>query len=385
MKRIILIIASVLALVSVYPVQLSVAAKNEVSAEAYVLTEASTGTVLDGKNADMRLNCGYLSKLMSLLLIAEDIETGKYGLDTELTVSESVRGTKGAVIWLEPNDSISVGELLKSVIIGNANDAMTVLAEASERSIEDFVSRMNSEAFDMGLRDTVFFSPYGYSDEREYSTAHDIAEICRMLSRFEFLRPYFCTWRDFVRGGKTELVNENVLSRTYERHIGFKACHSDDSGFCIAEGGVNPSGTRCIAVVLGASDAEASFSAAKKLINHGFSDYKVTATMFQDEMLMPIKVRGGEESAVQIRLKNQSRIVVPRAVKELGTVTVLPEYLSAPVKKEQRIGMAAFYSGKELVCEADIVATEDVERLSFKYIFGEIAVKLLGRRCLVCA
>ena len=224
MKKTLTIFAAVLIFMLAVPV--SALADKEImadGAEAYVLMEASTETVLMSKAPDKQLNCGYLSKLMSLLLIADDIETGKYLLSTELTASESVSGTKGAVVWLLPGDKLTVEELLKAVIIGNANDAMTVLAEASERSIENFVSRMNSEAFDLGLRNTAFYSPYGYYDEREHTTAADMAVICSRLSKYEFLRPYFKTWRDFIKGGATELVSENVLTRTYDKHIGFKA------------------------------------------------------------------------------------------------------------------------------------------------------------------
>ena len=188
MKRYFAILTALLTAAMILPFR-SAAAENDIQAKAYILAEASTGTVLAGENIDTELNCGYLSKLMSLLLIAEDIGTGKFLLSTELTASQSVSGTQGAVIWLEPGDRLTVEELLKAVIIGNANDAMTVLAEASEQSVEAFVSRMNSEAFDMGLRGTAFCSPYGYYDEREHSTARDIAEICRRLAEYETLRP----------------------------------------------------------------------------------------------------------------------------------------------------------------------------------------------------
>lgn len=347
------------------------------SAEAYVLAEAVTGTVLEEKNADQKRNVGYLSKLMTLLLIAEDIETGKYLMSTELTASSSVTGTKGAVVWLEAGDTMTVEELIKSVIIGNANDAVTVLAEKSEQTIEKFVRRMNTEAFDMGLRNTAFYSPYGYYDEREYSTAADIAAICSQLSRFEFLRPYFKTWRDFVKSGQTELVSENRLALNYERHIGFKACHSDESGFCIAEGAVNESGTCYISVILGASDEDSSLKGAKMLTNKGFNDYKVTATMFPDEMLMPIKVRNGEDSAVEVHLRRQSSLVIPRGVNELSTVVVIPEYLTAPLEKGQRIGTAAFYSDKNLVCEIEIVTSEKVEKLTPQFVLKKVLLNLL--------
>ncbi len=345
--------------------------------KSYILVEASTGTVIEEKNSSQRMNAGYLSKLMTLLLVAEDIETGKYLLSTELTASSSVTGTKGAVVWLEAGDKMTVEELIKSIVIGNANDAVTVLAEKSEQTVEKFVMRMNSEAFDIGLRNTAFYSPYGYYDEREYTTASDLAVICTKLAKYDFIQPYFKTWRDFVKSGQTELVNENTLARTYERHIGFKACHSDEAGYCIAEGGKNDSGMCYITVILGAESDDVSLSSAKKLINKGFSDYKVTATMFPDEMLMPIKVRNGEESAVEIHLRNQSNLVVPRGVNELSTVVVIPEYLTAPLKKGHKIGTAGFYSEKNLVCEIDIITSEKVDKLTLGYVFKKTLYNLL--------
>lgn len=345
--------------------------------QSYILMEASTQTVLAEKDSNVRRNAGYLGKLMTLLLIAEDIETGKFLMSTELTASSSVTDTKGAVVWLEAGDTMTVEELLKSVIIGNANDAVTVLAEKSEQTVEKFVMRMNSEVFDLGLRNTAFYSPYGYYDEREYTTAYDTAVICSQLSKFEFLRPYFKTWRDFVKSGQTELVSENRLVNTFENHIGFKACHSEESGYCIAEGGVNDNGNCYISVILGADDEDSLLRGAKGLVRRGFTDFKVTATMFPDEMLMPIKIRGGCDEAVEISLRRQSRLVVPKAVAELSTSVVIPEYLTAPVKKGQVIGTAAFYSEKNLVCEIDIIAADNVEKLSLGYIIKKSLFELL--------
>lgn len=375
MKKICIIIAVILTAGLVFPENIH--AEDTSAASAYVLMEASTGTVLEEENSSKQLNIGYLSKLMTILLIAEDIETGKYLLSTELTASDSVTDTKGSVIWLETGDKMTVDELLKAVIVGNANDAVTVLAEKSERSIENFTMRMNSEAFDLDLRDTAFLSPYGYYDEREYSTAHDVAVICSELAEYDFLKPYFKIWRDFIKEGQTELVNENTLARTYENHRGFKASHSEESGFCIAEAGENESGICYIAVVLDAPDSDTSFSEARQLIKKGFNNYKVTATMFPDEMLMPVKVRSGRETAVEISLRRQSRLVIPKNVSELSTAVVIPEYLNAPVKQGQVIGTAAFYSEKNQVCEIDIIAENDVEKLDFLYVFKEMLLNLL--------
>lgn len=375
MKKICIILSAIMTFLLAVPAYSSAEGVDDV--RSYILIESTTGTVIEEKNSSQRLNAGYMSKLMTLLLVAEDIETGKYLLSTELTASSSVTGTKGAVVWLESGDKMTVEELIKSVIIGNANDAVTVLAEKSEKTIDEFVLRMNGEAFDMGLRDTAFYSPYGYYDEREYTTAHDIAVISSKLAKYDFMKPYFKTWRDFVKSGQTELVNENSLARTYDRHIGFKACHSDESGYCIAEGGMNDSGMCYIAVILGAESDDISFGSAKKLINKGFSDYKVTATMFPDEMLMPIRVRNGEDSAVEIHLRNQSNLVVPRGVNELSTIVVIPEYLTAPLKKGQKIGSAGFYSEKNLVCEIDIITSDSVDKLTFGFILKKTLYNLL--------
>lgn len=379
MKRIFLRISLLIAIIGAFSFSIAAANKTDenIKPTAYILIEKNTGTVLEAYNSDAKMNAGYLSKLMALLLIAEDIETGKYSLDTELAAPQSVYGTKGAVVWLEPGDKMTVEELLKSVIIGNANDALTVLAVESEQTIEEFTMRMNSTAFDLGLRNTAFYSPYGYYDEREYTTAHDTAVICAKLAGFDFLQPYFKTWRDFVRSGQVELVNENTLARTYQRHIGFKAAHSEQSGYCVAEGGRSENGTTYIAVVLGADDENSSLSFAKQLVNKGFSDYKVTATMFPDEMLMPVKVKDGVDFAVEICLKSQSSLVVPKAVNELRTVVVIPDFITAPIEKNEKIGTAAFYNGDTLVYETDIVTQKAVKKISFGLILRNILLDIV--------
>ncbi|MBQ1518236.1 MAG: D-alanyl-D-alanine carboxypeptidase [Ruminococcus sp.] len=344
-----------------------------------ILIEAETGTVLCDENGGEKMNVGYLSKLMSVLLIAEDIETGKYSLDDELTASDSVTGTNGSVVWLESGDSMTVDELLKSVIVGNANDALTVLAERSEQTVEKFVMRMNSEAFDLDLKDTAFYSPYGYYDEREHTTAHDIAVICARLAKYEFLKPYFATWRDFVRSGKAELVNENKLSRTYEPHIGFKVIHSDISGYCIAEGGDNGKGMRCIAVVLGAENEDIMYETAKSLLKKGYTGYKVTSTMFPEEMMRPLRIRNGEAPAAELMIGAQNRLAIPKGTGDLDTVVVVPEYSEAPVRRGQQVGTAAFYNKDSLIYETPLIVKSDVKRLSFEFVFSRLLYKMCGK------
>ena len=344
--------------------------------ESYILMECSTRTVLQEHNSHERLNAGYLSKLMAILLIAEDIEEGKYSLDSEITAPQAVYGMNGSVIWLEPGDKMTVDELLKSVIVGNANDALAVLACCSDGDIESFVMDMNTRAFDLGLRDTVFCSPYGFYDSREYTTAYDIAIICAKLYEYEFLQPYFKIWRDFVDNDQVELVNENTLSRTYKRHCGFKASHSEQSGYCIAECGGSDDGTAFIAVVLGAENEDISFGNAKRLINSGFSDYKVTDSYFPDEMIRPVAVKKGTESAVELGLSEQGNIVVPRGTSTLKMISVIPEYLTAPLSEGDKVGRAAVYNGKNLVYETDIIVKKDIKKLSFTFLLKKVLLNI---------
>lgn len=342
----------------------------------YVLIETSTQTVIESRNPDLKVNAGYMSKLMSVLVIAQSIETGKFHLTDELTASGTVTGTKGSVIWLQQGDKLTVDELLKGVIIGNANDALTVLAEKSHRTVEEFVSQMNSVAFDLGLRNSAFTNPYGYYSENDYTTAHDIAVISAELTRYDFLTPYFQIWREFIKLGKTELVSENTLTRTFDGHIGFKACHSENAGYCISEGALRED-CSYIAVVLKAPDENTSFSTAKKLINKGFREFKVTVPAFLDELLIPMKVKSGQENAVEIMLESQNSVVVPKASSEITNKIVIPDYITAPVRKGQKIGTMAFYNGETLVFETDIITKNEVKKSDLSFTVKKSLSNLL--------
>jgi len=361
MKKLFCIAVSLLILSINVPVSRIYAEEQKNIDFPYVLMETGTKTVIESRNPDLQVNTGYMAKLMSILVIADSIETGKFRLTDELTASGTVTNTKGSVIWLQQGDKLTADELLKGVIIGNANDALTVLAEKSCRTIDEFVSQMNASAFDLGLRNTAFTNPYGYYSENDYSTAHDTAIIASELSKYDFLRPYFQIWRDFIKEGQTELVSENTLTRTFEGHTGFKASHSEQSGYCIAESAYRDD-CSYIAVILNAPDEYTSFSTAKNLINKGFREFKITVPGFLDELLIPMKVKSGQENAVEIMLKSQNSVVIPKASSELTNKIVIPEYITAPVKKGQKIGTMAFYNGDTLVFETDIITKNEVKK-----------------------
>lgn len=357
------------------PAAVSAAEEPEIPAAAYALLEAETDTVLLESHGSDRLPCGAMAKLMTALLAAEQLEQGAWTMDTVLTATDAVTGTKGAVIWLTAGEEMTVGDLLKGLIVGNANDAAVVLAAAAAGDTKQFVMDMNARAFDLGMRDTWFTSPQGNTDT-SYTTAADLGRLCCALAKKTALQPYFRTWRDFLRGEATELVNENTFSRTDETSIGFKACHSEAEGWSIAAG-ARRNGMQCVAVVLGCGDTDSRFTLAKQLLRKGFAGWKVVQPQLSGEFLYPVQVRGGVERAVLAESGPLKGLVVPRSCTELETVMVLPRFVQAPVRKGQKLGHAAFYQGNTLLYETDVAAADAVPVRDFWDALYQITVKML--------
>ncbi len=365
MKRVLCVLS---ALIVLFICCLSVKAEQESEIKyplATVLAEATTGTVISAENADVRMPPGTLCKLMTILLAAEEIADGNLKFDTVLTASANANSQSGAVIWLMQGESITVDELLKAVIIGNANDASVVLAEHIGGTEEEFISMMNARAFELGMRNTVYKSCTGNSDiQGQYSTASDTAKLACELLKHDFLKKYFVTWMGNVRGGQTELVNENRLVRTYEGITGMKAGRSEESGYSLVMT-AQRDGNAFISVVLGCADKDERFSIGKSLMASGFSSYKVTTPAFSDEFIKPVSVRGGKQSAVMIKAESLEELVIPKNSGELSTAVLIPDYIEAPVKKGQLVGRVGFYNGDSLLFETELVACETIEKADF--------------------
>ncbi len=335
-------------------------------AAAALLIEARTGMVLSEDNADAVLPVGTLAKLMTAYLAAQAMENGKFSAETVITAGDAVTGIKGAVIWLEPGDSITADELLMGLLAGNANDAAAVLAVYLSGSEAAFVRDMNAAAFDLGMRSTHFTSPQGYDDPMAYSTARDMGLLACAVLECESLTPYLTTWRTFIREESVEIVNENTLTRTMEGCLGLKAGHSEASGQCLIAA-CGRDGMVCAAVVLGCADEDERFSIAKRLLNKGFSNYKLTLPALAEEFLMPLAILGGTEPAVLLRLADLPELAVPQDAGELETVLVLPEHVQAPVRDGQPVGTVHFYHGNTLLCSVPLLAADDVPEISFGY------------------
>ncbi|MBP1560480.1 MAG: D-alanyl-D-alanine carboxypeptidase [Oscillospiraceae bacterium] len=344
-----------------------------------VLIEASGGAVIHDINGDLPVPVGTMAKLMTVLLAAEQVDEGKLKLDEKLKTSSYANSMQGAQIWLMPGEEITAEELFKGVIIGNANDAAAVLAEAVGGTEEKFVELMNSRAAELNMKNTVFTNSNGYYDDSaQISTAHDLALLCAELAKHDFLRGYFTCWRDFVRDGETELVNANELVKSYEGIAGFKAGYSESAGHCIASG-AERDGVMYIAVVLGCEDKYDSFSEAKKLMSTGFSQYKVFTPELPKDAPAEIAVRGGMAKTVPLEYGDVKRVVLPSgAADSVSSRVVITDYVYAPVKKGYKAGEVQFLRNGKMMFAVDIVAAEDAEEINAPKALGIIFKKLLS-------
>ncbi len=348
----------------------------DLSGIAYVLMEGDTGTVLEKNRETEVMLSGTLNKLMTALLVMEKIDAGKLSMETELTASSDACNVKGAVIWLEKGHKITVYELMKGMLAGNANDAANVLAEAVCDTKEDFVNLMNSRAAELGMENTVFTKPGEFDDENQVTTALDMAILSRMVSSYTVLHEIMTTRYELIRDGKAEVVNENKLVKNYNGIIGLKAGHTEASGFSVAASASRPSGNY-VAVVLGCEDEDLRFSAAKQLLNNGFTKYKSVTPGFNTEYMKPLEVRHGTDSAVQLSAYRISELIIRRGTEgKIKNVIVLPKYIEAPVRKNQCVGVLAFYCEDTLLYETPLITDNSVQKNTFFKSLKKIISKM---------
>ena len=236
---------------------------------AAILMEASTGQILYSVNAQEKLPMASITKVMSLLVLSDMIDSGALALTDTIKASSYASSAEGSVIWLEPGEEMTAAELIEAVIISSANDAVIALAEHTAGSEAQFVKLMNKRAKDMGLKNTRFTGCVGFDAEGHYSSAEDIAIMTAELMQKEYYRGWFLTWLDYLRGGATQLLNTNKLVRYYDGIIGGKTGTTDGAGCCLtacAERG----DMRLVAVVLGCGEDPARFDKAEELLITAF-------------------------------------------------------------------------------------------------------------------
>lgn len=351
----------------------------EIDAPSAILMDAATGTVLFEKNADEKRPPASVTKIMTLLLVMEALDSEKIGWDDTVTASEAAAAKGGSQVYLEVGERMSMDEMLKSVVVASANDCATALAEHVAGSEAAFVALMNRRAAELGMTNTHFVNCTGLDDDASASehltTARDIAIMSRELLRHAEIRKYTTIWTDTVRGGQFGLANTNKLVRFYSGTTGLKTGYTSKAGHCISASASRDS-MELISVVLGCASSQVRFQSAKALLEHGFANY---ALVYPDagEALSPIPVRLGTAEYVLPALSGADALLTEKGVRVRRSLT-LAESLTAPVEKGQQIGTLTLETDAGVLAEIPVVASEAVARLSW----WKLTVRLLRRMCM---
>lgn len=336
-----------------------------VTSQTYILTEMRTGTVLYEKNADKQLYSAHFNKLMTLLLLAQRISSGKIKTTDLFTTTDRANSQGDPQIWLDRDEKISVDELIKAITVGNANDAAVTIAENVCTSEEKFVAEMNAQAKALGMSSTLFKDSTG-ADKANVTTARDLSKLCAELAKYEFLTPYLKTWLVNVRNSRAELVNSNRLVRTYSGLTGMKACSSKESGSCGCVTAIKSDMQLC-AVVLECADNDKRDSDIKKLLKCGAEVYQIYSPQVPKELLQRIPVTGGESLECELEVQGEPLVVIKRGTaSEFKQVTEKAEQLKAPVSKGQVCAQLTLEYDKKPVCTVQIVAKREIKKMNWR-------------------
>ncbi len=338
------------------------------SAKAAVLVESSTGKALCGLNENSRMPIASVTKIMTLLIAAENIEDRKLSFSDTAVCSAHANSMDGSVIWLETGEEMAVGDLIKSIVIASANDACVMLAEHIAGTEEKFVAMMNKKASELGMTNTHFVNCVGYDDENHYSSARDIAVMAAELRKYNYYDEFLMTRLDSVRTGtsrETQLLNTNKLITSYNGITGLKTGTTDAAGCCFC-GTAKRGNMELTAVVLGCATDEDRFTAARSLLDYGFDNFERVTPRPEISELTEIPVEGGVKSGVDTRFSE-----IPEMILEKGTGSRVKFHysrassISAPVSKGQVLGYVTMTVDDEVIGNGKIVAAENVEALDF--------------------
>ncbi|MFO7294483.1 MAG: D-alanyl-D-alanine carboxypeptidase family protein [Clostridia bacterium] len=333
-----------------------------IQAKAALLMDYETGTVLYEKNAHQKLPVASITKIMTLLLAMEAIEEGRLKLDDPVHVSPYAASMGGSTVFLEAGETFPVSTILESIIVASANDGSVALAEKIYGSHELFVQKMNERAQQLGMKNTNFVNCTGLPAENHYTTAYDVALMSRELLKHPLFFKWSTIWLDYMRDGKTMLVNTNRLIRFYEGCDGIKTGYTQEAGHCISAT-AKRGNLRLIAVILGAPTSQIRFNEARKLLDYGFANYESIMVVRKGQIVQnEIPVTGGKTSRIMgVAADNLSLLLTKGDSKEFAKEVQISAPLKAPIREGQKIGVLTVKKDGKEVGKVDILAGESVE------------------------
>lgn len=348
----------------------------ELTAPSAILMEASTGQILFEKNSHERLPPASVTKIMTMLLVTEAIDSGKIAMEDMVRCSEKAASMGGSQVYLEPGEEMSVHDMLKAVAVASGNDAAAALAEFVAGSTEGFVAMMNERAKELGMNDTYFVNCNGLDDSEHLTSAYDIALMSKELITHSKIFEFTTIWMDSLRGGKFGLVNTNKLIRFYEGATGLKTGSTSKAKFCLSAT-AKRNGMDLIAVVLAAPSSKERFADASSLLNFGFANFAVANSLMTED-LPSVRVRKGKKTNVETEMSQNGNVVVSKEkLHNIEKQLTLPESVEAPVRTGEKLGKIAFMLDGEKIGGSDITAKENVNKISPFGMYGKLLKQLL--------
>ena len=340
-----------------------------------ILIEQTTGQILYSYNAHEQLRPASVTKIMSILLIMEAIDSGKITYDTQIPCSENAASMGGSQIWLDTRETLPVKDMLKAICVVSANDCVVAMAEYIAGTEEAFVNMMNEKAKELGMNDTCFKNCHGIDEDGHVTSSYDIALMSKeLLNKHPEITEYTTIWSDSLRDGKSELVNTNKLVRNYSGCTGLKTGSTS-----LALYNLSASATRdnlsLIAVVMKAPTSALRFSNASALLDYGFNNFEYKTLATQGDVVQNVNISKGTQSTANAVFENTCGTIVAKGNDiNIDKTISINDNLSAPIKKGDVIGSVSFTLNNEVISTINLVSDSDVNKLNIitmnKLIFG---------------
>ena len=342
---------------------------------AAILIEQNSGQILYAHNIHEQLRPASVTKVMSILLIMEQIDSGKMSLTDKISCSENATSMGGSQIWLDTRETLTVDEMLKAICVVSANDCVMAMAEHIAGSEEAFVQMMNDKAKELGMNDTTFKNCHGIDEDGHVTSAYDISLMSReLLIKHPSITKYTTIWMDSLRNGKSELVNTNKLVRNYKGATGLKTGSTS-----LALYNLSASATRddlsLIAVIMKAPTSTVRFSEAQKLLDYGFNNFSYKQLANAGDTLKTVSIQKGVNSQIEAVFEQNCGALMQKGQdKELVQNISLEETIQAPVEKGQKIGEVTYSLNGEIILSVNIIAKETVDKMNIinmgKCVYG---------------
>ncbi|MBC7764965.1 MAG: D-alanyl-D-alanine carboxypeptidase [Hyphomonadaceae bacterium] len=360
---IICFMASSMVFVSAAPAQ---PAPMTITAKSAILMDAGTGKVLFEQNPDERLPIASVTKIMTMLLVMEALDSGKIKYEDTVVASANACGMGGSQVFLQPNESMTVKDMLKAIAVASANDASVAMAEHLTGSEQTFIAEMNAKAEQLGMKNTHFINTNGLDVDDHYSSAKDVALMSReLITKHPKVLEFTNIWMDTLRNGAFGLSNTNKLIRFYTGATGLKTGSTSKALYCLSAT-AKRNNMHLISVVIAAPTSKDRFADATKILDYGFANYAVAAGVKKDEVLGEGQISKGLQKSVSLVADNDCEILVAKG--KQGNVkkeVVIDTQLAAPIVKGQKVGEVVLKMDGQEIGKTDIVAANSVDKYSF--------------------